>query len=119
MPKENEIVMTKLLIVEGNHERDFFEAWFVHSGITDIQVMPIGGKTFLPGNMKALKKQANFANVASLVIIRDADDQPLGAFQSVYAAIEGAGLVPPPVIEQFITYENIKIAVMIMPVFVN
>lgn len=115
MPKENEIRKTKLLIVEGNHERDFFDAWFFHLGITEIQVLPIGGKTQLAGNLKALVKQANFSSVVSLVIVRDADDNPVGAFQSVGSALKGVRLPVPPAVEQFITRDALKIASVITP----
>jgi hypothetical protein len=45
MGKSNEIRKSKLLLVEGNHERDVFEAWLGTLNKDDIQVMPIAGKT--------------------------------------------------------------------------
>jgi hypothetical protein len=115
MPKDNEIQKTKLLIVEGNHERDFFNAWFFHLGISDIQVMPIGGKTKLAVNLKALIKQTNYISVVSIVIVRDADDNPAGAFQSICSALENARLPVPPVGEKFIIRDGLKLAVVITP----
>ncbi|MGA8346654.1 MAG: hypothetical protein WB773_02435 [Isosphaeraceae bacterium] len=45
----------KLLIVEGRDEQFCFEAALRdHLGLTDIQVMPIGGKTPLTRNLTGL-----------------------------------------------------------------
>lgn len=118
--KENTIQKTKLLIVEGNHERDFFCAWFLHSGITDIQVLPIGGKTRLKGALPPLVKQDFFTtSVVSLVIVRDADDDPTAAFQSVCSDLSAVAdpmtLPIPPMVEQFVTQNELKVAVIITP----
>lgn len=115
MPNENAIQKTKLLIVEGNHERDFFSAWLTHFGNTEIQIMSIGGKTQLAGNLKALTKQANFATVVSLVIVRDADDDSGGAFQSVCSALSGVGLPIPLAAERFTIRDTLKVATVITP----
>ena len=95
MSKANTIQQPKLLIVEGNHERDFFEAWLLALGLRDIQVLPIGGKTRLRENLVALVKQYLFPTVTSLVVVRDADDNPAGAFQSVCDALLNARLPTP------------------------
>ena len=82
MPDLFNLEQPKLLIVEGNHERDFFTAWMKHLGKTDVQVMPIGGKTILASRLTALCKQEGFDTVVTLVIVRDADDNPAAAFRS-------------------------------------
>ncbi len=115
MPKENEIQLPKLIIVEGNHERDFFSAWLRHLKLTDIQILPIGGKTKLSGNLKLLVKQARFSQVETILIVRDADDNPGGAFQSVCSALSGVNLPIPELPEQYMTQNNLKIVVIIMP----
>jgi hypothetical protein len=101
MPKINDLKLPKVLIVEGNHERDFFTAFFAHLGRTDVQILPIGGKTLLSDNLLMLAKDADFPLVSTLVIARDADDQPGqagnhgGAFTSVVTALTRAGLPTP------------------------
>lgn len=115
MLKENGIQLTKLIIVEGNHERDFFSAWLDHLHITDTQILPIGGKTGLAGNLKPLAKQSNFSQVVSLVVIRDADDNPEGAFQSVCSALAGANLPVPALPEQFTNHDDRKVAIIVTP----
>ncbi|MBU4201309.1 MAG: hypothetical protein L6455_10655 [Kiritimatiellae bacterium] len=93
--RSNTIQKQKLLIVEGNHEDDFFEAWFKQLGITDIQCMPIGGKTKFGDNIQALVRQAQFRSVNTVVVVRDGDDNPAGAFQSVCNSLQSAGLAQP------------------------
>ena len=113
--KPNRVRKAKLLIVEGNHERDFFEAWLKHLERDDIQVMPIGGKTLLRESLRVLVKQADFKMVKSLVVVRDADDDPKGAFQSVADALVNAGLRAPR--SSFCFVENVtpQTAVLILP----
>jgi hypothetical protein len=49
----------KLPIVEGRDEEVFFQAALAnHLGLTDIQVMPIGGKTLLTPNLEVLVNDA-------------------------------------------------------------
>ena len=78
-----EIRKSKILIVEGNHERDFFETWLKKLNRDDIQVMPIGGKTNLKPNFKLIVDRSNFGDVESILITRDADGSYENAFQSV------------------------------------
>lgn len=76
-----EIQKPTLLIVEGRDEELFFEALVRNLGSDGVQVMPIGGKTKLRENLAALVRSPRFAEVASLGIVRDADDRPESAFQ--------------------------------------
>jgi len=115
MPKDNEIRKANLLIVEGNHERDFFNAWLETLGKDSIQVMPIGGKTQLDANLKSLTKQSNFPEISSIIIVRDADDNPTGAFQSVCNALARAGLSTPSTSLTFTQNTTPKIGIVIMP----
>ena len=115
MAKENDVQKRKLLIVEGNHERDFFDAWFRRLGLTQIQILPIGGKTQLAMNLGLLVKRPNFAEVDTLVIIRDADDNPAGALQAVAAALAGAGLPAPEGVGQYVQRDGLRTAVVITP----
>lgn len=93
--KGNKIQKTKLLIVEGKHDGYFFQAWLATLARDDIQIMPIGGKTLLSENLKALVKQSPYKQVDALVIVRDGDDNPAGAFASVCGSLTGAGLAAP------------------------
>jgi hypothetical protein len=81
---------SKLLIVEGRDEEMFFEAALTnHLGLTDIQVLPIGGKTQLAANLKLLSNDILFPTVPSLAVVRDAD-APIGVAPTAGAAISEA-----------------------------
>jgi hypothetical protein len=112
---KKEIEKPKLLIVEGRDEEEFFKAALRdHLGHTDIQVMPIGGKTSLTDNLLALVGDAKFTTVLSLAVIRDAD-APIGevpiigamvseaakAFQSVSSSLRHVRLPSPASHGQF------------------
>jgi len=82
-----------LLIVEGKEDELFFSALANHLGLTRLQVLGVGGKTQLRGNLKA--PPPGFRSVTSLGIIRDANSDPQGAFKSVCDALQNAGLTAP------------------------
>lgn len=98
------IVRSKILVVEGRDEEMFFDAALQdHLGLTDIQIMPIGGKTKLTLNMKGPVNDVGFPMVRSLAILRDADLTAPGAatvaagqaFQSVCGSLQHVGLPCP------------------------
>lgn len=101
----------KLLIVEGRDEEQFFTAAMRdHLGLTDIQIMPIGGKTLLTQNLAGLVNDPRFSNVQSLAVVRDADATAPGstvssaaqAFQSVCGSLTHVGLPYPAAHGQFV-----------------
>jgi hypothetical protein len=79
-----QIAKPKLLIVEGKDEEGFFSAAMSqHLSITDIQVLPIGGKQNLYGNLKALMLDPAFPAVTCVGVVRDADSTAPGAASTV------------------------------------
>jgi len=104
------ILKPKLLIVEGRDDQLCFEAALQdHLGLTDIQVMPIGGKTLLTRNLTGLIADPDFATVGSLAVVRDADETTPNAtipaaaqsFQSVCGSLRHANLSCPGAHGQF------------------
>ncbi len=100
----------KLLIVEGRDDQLCFEAALRdHLGLTDIQVVPIGGKTLLTRNLMGLIADPDFATVGSLAVVRDADEtspdlaMPAAgqSFQSVCGSLRHANLSSPGAHGQF------------------
>ena len=89
------ILKPNLLVVEGEDDAGFFTAFFRHLNLSNIQILPIGGKTKLREALKALVVTPGFSDVVSLIIVRDADDNPKGAFQSVQDALKSAALPSP------------------------
>jgi hypothetical protein len=85
-----------MLIVEGKEDAAFFGALVKHLKMEHIQVEPIGGKNSLGDQLKLLVVTPGFSDVlASIGIVRDADDNPKGAFQSVCSALKSAELTVP------------------------
>lgn len=102
------------LVVEGDEDRFFFEAFINYLGLGQIQIVPIGGKTELQRNLSTLVKTSGHENMVSLGVVRDADLNPISAFQSVCGALHGTGLSVPdrPLAA---TGNNPRVAVMILP----
>ncbi len=96
-PERNEIKQSRLLVVEGDDGRVFLEAMLGHLALPhSIQVMSFGGNQELAKYLRTLTLSPRFATVESVGIVRDAETNPAGAFQSARAAISGAGLQSPP-----------------------
>jgi len=96
MPIPTSISQPKQLLVEGQTAKYFFEAMQDHLGLEDIQLQNFGGIDELRGYLKALRNTPYFEEeVISLGIIRDAEDNPAGAFQSVCNALHQANLSIP------------------------
>jgi len=108
------IVGPKLLIVEGEDERGFFSALFRELDIHDVQIAPVGGKTKIKANLMAISKDSNFARISSIGIIRDADSNPRGSFQSVRDALVAAELPSPKRSLSFVKGPP-RVGVMIIP----
>lgn len=83
------------LLVEGNDQRNFFEALTKHLSISGIQIWDFGGVDDLPGYLSAFATRSNFATVRSLGIVRDAERSTQSAFQSVQSALGNAQLPAP------------------------
>jgi len=113
--KKNQIRKSKLLLVEGYHEKDFFDAWLKFLKRDDIQVMPFEGKTAFKGFIRLIVKQSEFQNVVSMLIIRDADNDPNSAFDSIRGNLKNIGL-PFPENTWAFTQDTIpKVGIAILP----
>jgi hypothetical protein len=113
--KENEISKPKLVLVEGNHDKDFFDALVKNLGKDDIQVMQYQGKSNLRNYLAGLIKQANFPDVTSILIVRDADNNPNSAFDSVKTALQNTNLPYPKNSWDFAQNATPKVGIAILP----
>ena len=96
MPSPTELTAPKQLVVEGKDSMHFFEALLRFLGISDVQVQNSGGVGELRGFLKALLITPNFSgSVASLGIVRDAENSAPSAAQSVCSALSAANLTVP------------------------
>jgi len=94
----------RLLIVEGTHDKAFFQALLRHMGIAGqerVEVLDVGGKTGLSGNLTLVARSPELRDFAekgtaiSLGVVRDADDNAASAFESVNSALRNNGFPVP------------------------
>lgn len=115
MPKPKDMDKPRQLVVEGRDAEEFFKALLSYMGLAEIQVQNFGGKDELPGFLKALKSMSGFINwVISIGVVRDADNNPGDAFQSVCGALRKAALAVPIKPEEF-EGNSPKVTVLILP----
>ena len=97
MGRQNELSKEKQLLVEGNDQRNFFEAFAEHLGISkSVQIHNFGGVDQLRGFLAAFVKTPEFSSVRSVGIVRDAEASEQSAFQSIRSSLVNAGLPVPP-----------------------
>ena len=79
------------LLVEGNDERNFFEAFTAHLALGNVQVQVLDGKDRLRESLETLAwAVTDFRRVRTIGIVRDADDSADRAFQSVRTSLRNA-----------------------------
>ena len=78
------------LLVEGNDERNFFEALIGHLQIANLQVQVLHGKNRLNESLETLAGTSGFRRVRGIGIVRDADRSAHAAFQSVQTSLRNA-----------------------------
>lgn len=114
MPRAEEIKSEIQLLVEGNDQRNFFEAFIAHLSLANIQIQNFGGVSELRVFLRAFVNAPGFQTVQSLGIVRDAETSAGGAFQSVQSALRNAALpVPDSPAER--TDTSPAVAVLILP----
>ena len=103
------------LLVEGNDQRNFFEAFLDHVGRSEVQVHDFGGVYELRGFLLALVDAPGFPEtVRSVGIVRDAEESAASAFASVRSSLENAGL-PAPARPEERTGAGPAVMVLILP----
>lgn len=77
-------------MVEGNDERNFFEAFTEHLQLPNVQIQAFDGKDRLREFLETLAGVTDFQTVKRVGIVRDADESADAAFRSVGAALRNA-----------------------------
>ncbi len=112
-----EIKETRLLLVEGA-DALYFYIWTCQAfGANGIQVLNFGGIKNLPLFLKQLTLLPGYANVESIVIGRDAEQDPEAAVKSVNGAFKNAGLPVPAKPFHFVGSAP-RVAFMLFPGFI-
>ena len=78
------------LLLEGNDERNFFEAFTEHLHLPRFQIQVLDGKDRLREFLVTLAEATVSRKVRSIGIVRDADESARKAFQSVQTALRNA-----------------------------
>ncbi len=86
--RQVEIHSEAQLLVEGKSDRDFVETLIKRRSLGTIQVQTFEGANNLRKFLAGFVRSPNFHRVSSLGVLRDADDDPAAAFQSVSHAIQ-------------------------------
>jgi len=103
------------LLVEGRSAEILFGTLIDKIGIKDkIQVQNFRGNNELRNFLHTLKVTSGFDIVVSIGIIRDAENDPSTAFQSVRTALGNTELYPPNQPEVF-EGDNPRVGVLILP----
>ncbi len=102
-----------ILIVEGDDDKNFFEALARHLGIPGVQVLSANGKDNVRPFIAAVSKAPGFSKTRALGVIRDADSNPNGAFQSVCNAL--AAVLPSPQAPLEVVAGAPAVSVLILP----
>ena len=105
----------KQVLVEGNDQRNFFEAFVQHLGLADeMQICNFGGVDQLRGFLAAFVKMPDFGSVRSVGIVRDAEASEDAAFRSVQSSLRNANLSLPAAVAEPVGGDP-KVAVLILP----
>ena len=78
------------LLVEGNDERNFFEAFTRHLQLPSVQILALDGKDRLREFLEMLAGATAFRTVKRIGIVRDADESANRTFQSVRTSLRNA-----------------------------
>jgi hypothetical protein len=115
MPQPKEITYAKQLLVEGRDAVAFFGALLKHLDLSEVQIRNFGGINELRSFLKALRNEPDFwGKVSSLGVIRDAENNPQGAFQSVRDSLLAANL-PAPTNTMVSVGADPQVSILILP----
>jgi uncharacterized protein DUF3226 len=84
----------RLVLVEGSDDEALISGLVGHLGLSGFQCRNMKGKDAWPDKLRAIAADPTFrSNVLALGLVRDADQNPTGTWQSCKSAIEGAQMV--------------------------
>ena len=87
----------RLVLVEGEDERNLLTKMLAEWNIQGIQTIPVGGKDNFRAGLEQVMESARATETGLLAIgvLRDADEYPDRAFQSVAGSVRSQGLNTP------------------------
>lgn len=114
MVQPRRIESPKQLLVEGNDQRNFFQALIRHLTLSEIQVQDFRGVNELRDFLSGFTIRSDFGSVTSIGIVRDAEGSAQSAFQSVQGSLRNANL-PVPTKAGERESGNPSVSVLILP----
>jgi len=104
-----------LVLVEGGDDQALIAAMIRHEGLSNFRVHNMFGTSSWTARFGAIAKQLDFrTNVKSVGLLKDADNNPDGAWESCRAALINSGL-PAPFEPSVLAGAEICTAIMIAP----
>jgi uncharacterized protein DUF3226 len=86
---------TKLALVEGKDEINFYSALAVKMGLAGVEIQTFAGVNNLRGTLDALRGVEGFDQLVALGIVRDAEGDGVAALQSVRDALRATNFAVP------------------------
>jgi len=114
MPNE-ELTKTKVILVEGKDEINFFTALFKHLNKNDVDIVSVEGKEKLKDEFAAFIKRPSFTKVTSYAIIVDADHSCQNTFKSVSDLLKKHSQPVPTKENEYVSKNNKRAGIYIMP----
>lgn len=109
------VTHTKVVLVEGKDEVNFFDALLTHLGVSDVGVREVGGRDRFPEQFAAFRNDPGFGRVRALAIVRDADFDPAATLASVRDLLGRHSLPCPRESAAFAAEGGRSVGVYIMP----
>jgi hypothetical protein len=109
---------TKLLLVEGTDDKDFFIVLLnqLQMRESDIQIIPVNGKEKFIPLLQLISKVEGFSALTHLGLVRDADNNAQSAFDSLANSVKKVGLMPPTKGDTFrMDKTGVSVGIFIMP----
>lgn len=112
--QKHEIRQPRLLLVEGDADVGLFIRLCQRITVSNVQIIPYGGKGNFRNVLGVLMAQAGFEGVDRVGIVRDADNDARAALRSVQDALTHAGL-PLPGQSGTAATSTVRTMIQIMP----
>lgn len=112
----SDVESDSLLLVEGQDDARFFDAFLRWLNVSNIQIASVNGKGNFASFLKnVLTTAPNYSRLQRLALVSDGDSNPTGSFRSLRSALVNAGLPAP--FEPFKTWTagQISASVAVLP----
>ena len=82
---------------------------------TDLQIVPAGGVSNIPRGIKLISEAREFANIEYFCVIRDVEDSPKSAVDSIKGALVRADLPCPSEAYEWVGDADLRVSFAVLP----